>query len=151
MVNKLISVAAYQEYSDRLTAENWQKMKQSLVNVAKTANDADFILAEAENEIVGAIAYYPPGKSNPRFFAPNWASLRLLAVTPNYRGQGMGKLLTIEGITRAKKDNAKGVGLHTSEAMTTAQKMYAALGFQCDRELPSMLGSRYWLYLLPLA
>ena len=145
-----ISIAAYQEYSTNLTAENWQKMQQSLANVSQTAKAASFIVAEIERKIVGAIAYYPPGKSNPKFFEINWASLRLLAVAPEYRRRGIGKLLTKAGIDRAKQDNARGIGLYTSEAMTTAQKMYTSLGFQCDRELPSMLGLRYWLYLQPI-
>ena len=58
------------------------------------------------------------------------------------------KLLTKEGIKRAWQDNAQAVGLYTSEAMTVAQKMYGSLGFKQIRELPSMLGLRYWLYVL---
>lgn len=145
-----LAVAAYQEYRDRLTEDNWLKMRQSLSNVSKTAIDADFILAEVENKIVGAIAYYPPGKSNPKLFDPNWSSLRLLAVAQNYRGQGIGKRLTEWSIERAKQNQAEVIGLYTSEVMITAQKMYSNLGFKRDRELPSMLGLRYWLYLLPL-
>lgn len=145
-----ISVAAYREYATQLTAENWQKMQHSLSNVVSTANTANFMVAEVEGVIVGAIAYYPPGKSNPRFFGDCWASLRLLAVAPNYRGQGIGKLLTKAGINKARQDNAEGIGLYTSEAMITAQKMYTSLGFKRERELPSMLGWRYWIYLLPI-
>ena len=145
-----ISVAAYQEYANRLTAENWRKMQHSLSNVSQTANTADFMVAEVAGITVGAIAYYPPGKSNPKFFGNCWASLRLLAVAPNYRGHGIGKLLTKAGINKARQDNAEGIGLYTSEVMTTAQKMYTSLGFKRERELPSMLGWRYWIYLLPL-
>ena len=145
-----ISVTAYKEYATLLTAENWQKMEQNLFNVAQTADTANFVVARVEDNIVGAVAYYPPGKSNSEYFSDRWASLRLLAVAVNYRGQGIGKLLAQAGIERAKRDNAQGIGLYTSEAMTTAQKMYAKMGFKRDRELPSMLGLRYWLYLLPI-
>ena len=145
-----LSIAAYQEYAPKLTAENWQIMKRSIVKVDRTAMTAEFIVAKIDSTIAGAIAYYPPGKSNPQFFDSQSASLRLLAVSPNYRGRGIGKLLTKEKILRAKKDNAWGIGLYTSEIMTTAQTMYSSLGFQRNRELPQMLGLRYWLYLLPL-
>lgn len=144
-----INVSAYQEYALGLEAENWQKMKQSLLMVDRTADAAKFIVA-VEPEIIGSIAYYAPGSSNPKFFDSQWASLRLLAVAPNHRGRGIGKLLTREAIARAKQDRAKVVGLYTSEIMTTAQKMYADLGFKLEQELPSMLGLRYWLYLLPI-
>ena len=145
-----ISVAAYQEYAKVLTAENWQKMEQSLSNVEQTATVASFIVAEVEDKIVGAVAYYPLSKSNSQFFDSNCASLRLLAVDPQYRGQGIGKKLTLEGIKRAKKDRAKAIGLYTSEAMTTAQRLYGSLGFEQVKELPQMLDLRYWLYILPL-
>ena len=143
-----VNLAAYQEYAQRLDTKNWQKMQQSLVNVAQIAHTAKFIVAEVEQEIVGSVAYYPPGNSNPNIFAHQWAALRLLAVAPNHRGQGIGKLLTTEAITRAKQDNAEALGLYTSEIMTTAQKMYTNLGFKPEKELPSMLGLRYWLYLI---
>lgn len=144
-----ISIAAYQEYAKILTVDDWQKMEQSLSNVKHTATVANFIVAEVENKIVGAVAYYPPGKSNPQLFNSNCASLRLLAVDPKYRGKGIGKKLTVEGIERAKGDRAEAIGLYTSEAMTTAQKLYGSLGFNRVKELPSMLGLRYWLYVLP--
>lgn len=145
-----ISVKAYQEYLTVLNAENWQTMQNSLSNVENTAKSAKFIVAEVADEIAGAIAYYPPGKSNGKIFNSQWASLRLLGVAPKHRGKGIGKLLTKEGIIRAKEDNAEAVGLYTSEAMAVARKMYAGLGFDQVQELPSMLGLRYWLYVLPL-
>lgn len=58
--------------------------------------------------------------------------------------------MTAAGILRAKQDRAKAVGLYTSEIMTAARQMYTSLGFKQERELPSMLGLCYWLYLLPL-
>ena len=139
----LVSIAAYPEYAAVLNRENWQKMQHSLSNVEQTAKIANFIVAEVENEIVGAIAYYPPGKSNSKFFNSQWAALRLLAVAPSHRGKGIGKLLTEEGIKRAKEDRAAAVELYTSEAMTIAQKMYGSLGFERVRELPKMLGLCY--------
>ena len=147
----LVSRAAYQEYAAILSAEDWQKMEHSLSNVEHTAKIANFFVAEVEKKIVGAIAYYPPGKSNSQFFNSQWASLRLLAVAPNYRGKGIGKLLTEEGIKSAIEDRAAAVGLYTSEAMTVAQKMYSSLGFKRVRELPKMLGLYYWLYVLYLS
>lgn len=145
-----ISVAAYKEYAKILSVNNWQKIKQNLSNVEQTALVANFIVAEVENKIVGAVAYYSPGKSNPKFFNSDCASLRLLAVDPQHRGKGIGRKLTIEGINRAKHNRAAAVGLYTSEAMTTAQKLYGSLGFNRVKELPSMLGLRYWLYILTL-
>ncbi|MEM9507984.1 MAG: GNAT family N-acetyltransferase [Cyanobacteria bacterium P01_E01_bin.35] len=102
-----ITVEAYRRFASRLKVENWQKMRQSLSKVNQTARDAQFIVAEVEGQIVGAIAYCALGNSNPKFFDSGCSSLRLLALTPSYQGQGIGKLLTKEGIRRAKQDHAE--------------------------------------------
>ncbi|MDJ0635806.1 MAG: GNAT family N-acetyltransferase [Xenococcaceae cyanobacterium MO_188.B29] len=145
-----ISVEAYRQYAEALTPENWSKMAANLANVANTANLASLIVAEENNHIFGSIAYYAPGKSSLKIFPVEWASIRLLAVSPAYRGKGIGQLLVQECIQRAKKDNAPAIGIHTSELMTIARKMYPKMGFQQDKELPSRFGLRYWRYVMNL-
>ncbi|MBW4463097.1 MAG: GNAT family N-acetyltransferase [Nodosilinea sp. WJT8-NPBG4] len=101
--------------------------------------------------MVGAVVYCPPGTSDSRVFLPEWASLRMLAVLPRHRGQGIGRQLTMDGIHRAQEDEAKVISLHTSELMTAARSMYMGLGFKQDLELPSHFGLRYWRYSLSLS
>ena len=74
----------------------------------------------------------------------------MLAVVPKYRGQKIGRYLSEECIQRAKLDRAEVIGLHSSELMVTARKLYSKLGFQQDIELPRSLGIRYWRYVLRL-
>ncbi len=40
------------------------------------------------------------------------------------------------------------IGLHTSEAMTTARGLYERMGFVVDGDLPTNFGLRYWRYRL---
>lgn len=49
---------------------------------------------------------------------------------------------------RARRDGAGVLGLHTSELMTVARRMYGSMGFRVERELPPNYGLRYWLYTL---
>jgi ribosomal protein S18 acetylase RimI-like enzyme len=93
----------------------------------------------------------PPGASDSRLFQPEWASLRMLAVSPQHRGQGIGRQLSLECVRRAKQDKAEVVGLHTSELMVAARRMYERLGFKQEIELPRHLGIKYWRYVLKLA
>lgn len=146
----LLSVESYREYSQSLTSENWNKMKTNLSNVSEVANQAKLIVAEQNHKLVGSVFYCRPGTSSSRLFRPEWASLRMLAVLPNYRGQKIGRYLSEECIQRAKLDRAEVVGLHTSELMISARKLYDKLGFQQDIELPRSLGIRYWRYVLRL-
>jgi ribosomal protein S18 acetylase RimI-like enzyme len=146
----LLSIESYQEYSQSLTSENWHKMKNSLANISDLAKQAKLIVAECNHELIGAVIYYRPGTSSSLLFQPEWASLRILSVLPKYRGQKIGRSLSQECIQRARLDRAEVIGLHTSELMITARKMYHKLGFQQDIELPQSLGIRYWRYVLRL-
>lgn len=145
-----ISVEAYRQYAQALTTEHWRKMQATLTNVANINKLASFIIAEENSNILGSIAYYTPGKSNPNIFPIEWASIRLLAVLPTHQGNGIGKLLVQECIRLAEQDNAPFIGLYTSELMTIARTMYTKMGFQQNEELPSRLGLRYWRYSLKL-
>jgi ribosomal protein S18 acetylase RimI-like enzyme len=145
-----LNIDAYHEYSHALTADNWEIMRTSLSNVAKISQQGQLIVAQNDRELVGAVIYYSPGASDSRLFQPEWASIRMLAVSPQQRGQGIGQQLSWKCIHRAKQDRADIIGLHTSELMISARRMYERLGFQQDIELPNSLGIRYWRYTLNL-
>jgi ribosomal protein S18 acetylase RimI-like enzyme len=74
----------------------------------------------------------------------------MLAVLPQYRGQGISQQLSLACIHRAKQDRAEVIALHTSKLMINARRMYERPGFQQDIELPRRLGIRYWRYVLKL-
>lgn len=146
-----LTVEAYREYSHALTADNWEIMRTNLSNVAAIAEQGRLIVAQQDQELVGAVVYHPPGASDSRLFSPEWASLRMLAVSPRHRGQGIGQQLSLECVHRAKQDKAEVVGLHTSELMAAARQMYEKLGFKQEIELPRHFGIQYWRYVLKLA
>ena len=146
----VLAVSAYRQYFQSLSIKNWNIMQTSLSDVSKIADRGQLIVAQSDRELVGSVVYFTPGTSNSRLFEPEWASIRMLAVSPNYRRQGIGQQLSQECIDRARKDKAEVIALHTSELMTGAMKMYEKLGFERDIELPRSLGLRYWRYLLDL-
>jgi ribosomal protein S18 acetylase RimI-like enzyme len=145
-----LAVAAYQEYARTLTVDNWQIMRSNLFEMTEKIDRGQLIVARQDEELIGSVIYCPPGTSELQIFQPEWASIRRLAVSPQYRSQGIGEQLSLECIRRAKQDRAKIIGLHTSELMVAARRMYAKLGFKQDLELPSRLGIQYWLYILKL-
>lgn len=65
--------------------------------------------------------------------AEGYASVRALAVSPQARGQGVGRALTVACIERARTEGANGIGLNTTSLMPVAQAMYERMGF---RQLP---------------
>jgi hypothetical protein len=59
---------------------------------------------------------------------------------------GLARRLTEWCIERARQQGAMEIGLHTSEAMTTARGLYQRMGFVVDGDLPTNFGLRYWRF-----
>jgi ribosomal protein S18 acetylase RimI-like enzyme len=146
----LLMVEAYREYSHTLTSDNWAIMRTNLSNVAAIAQPGRLLIAQQDQALVGSVIYHPPSASDSRLFQPEWASLRMLAVSPQHRGQGIGRQLSLNCIHQAKQDKAEVIGLHTSELMAAARQLYEKLGFKQEVELPRHFGIQYWRYVLKL-
>ncbi len=100
--------------------------------------------------IVGA-AYLIPHNNPTKIFKKEWAYLRMVAVNPNYQGQGIAKALTKNCIDFARKNNETTIALHTSEFMDAARHIYENIGFKVRQEIPPLFGKKYWLYTLDLS
>ena len=71
----------------------------------------------------------------------NAAGFRLLTVSTKARGQGLGKILTMECIEKAKAMNLQQIIIHTTNAMKPAWIMYEKIGFKRSEDLDFMQGS----------
>jgi len=89
--------------------------------------------------IVGGVLLYPMGAVffNAGVASPplEWPTIRLLAVHPESRGQGIGKALIHECIRRARQAGAEFITLHTREMMKAAMRLYEQMGFARAPEL----------------
>ena len=92
-----------------------------------------------------------------RFFAPDlappdfsagWRSPYL--VVDLRRAACLGRRLTEECVTRARRDGAAVIALHTSPAMEAALALYLKLGFELERRVPDRFGVPYGVYLMDL-
>jgi ribosomal protein S18 acetylase RimI-like enzyme len=112
--------------------------------------------AEGEKRIAGTVVYV----GNMRYYSPlgiaageqDGAGCRLLAVAPWAQGQGVGRQLTEECISQAKKQQKAQLILHSTQAMQVAWKMYEAMGFKRAEELDFLQGNLpVFGFRLPLA
>ena len=96
----------------------------------------------AEGKISGAVVYFSDmssyGSGGTATSEKNSSGFRLLAVSPEARGMGIGKLLTLACIEKAKKDGNQQVIIHSTEFMQIAWKMYEKLGFKRSKDLDFM-------------
>ena len=114
---------------------------------ARARNPAIQIVAAvtAEGELLGSVdlitemAHY--GSGGTASGRTGAAGIRLLAVTPAARGQGVGRALTRECIERSRALGRSSVVLHTTAAMQTAWRMYEQLGFRRSTDLDFRQGT----------
>ena len=133
-----VTLAAYQQYAALMPA-HWEGYRQNiLATLADAPLDAQ-IVAEEAGRIVGTVLLYPAGSVMAR---PGGGSItlaspevRLLAVSPAARGQGVGVTLMHECIRRARLSGAPSLTLHTTEIMEAAMRLYDRLGFRRAPEL----------------
>jgi ribosomal protein S18 acetylase RimI-like enzyme len=75
----------------------------------------------------------------------------MLVVDPAARGGGIGRALVAAALALARRAEAPAVGLHTSPIMVSALRMYEAIGFVREHDLPPNRGVPYARYMLPAA
>lgn len=146
-VNALARAAFEQfrgEYSD------WPAFSSNIGSMASLAASGELIVASDQERIVGAVVYVGPHKPKRDFFSLECPILRMLVVDPTHRGLGIGRALTQECISRARRDGASVIALHTSRIMEIALPMYLRMGFVFEREAPRIFGVSYGIYIKSL-
>jgi GNAT superfamily N-acetyltransferase len=128
----------------------WSRLRGGLEQAAVRLVDAEIAGLRGAAGLDAVVFYFQPGKSDGVIFPCDWASLRLLGVARAARGRGLSRRLTEWCIARAREQGATWIGLHTSEAMTTARGLYERMGFVVDGDLPMNFGLRYWRFRLDL-
>ncbi len=130
--------------------QDWPAFQTKIGNMSALADVGEIIVAEVEERIVGAVAYVGPDAPKAEFFQPEWPIMRMLVVTPDFRGHGIGRTLAEECLCRAKRDQASVFALHTSELMQIALPMYQRMGFKWVASTFPIHGVAYGVYLKEL-
>ena len=113
---------------------------------AKFAEKGLWLVAEAQGQIVGCVAYFSPGATEHPLFLGNSAHVQLLGVSPSQTKQGVGRMLMDYCLSMASKDQASEFLLQTSELMPEARKLYESLGFKVQEVLAPAWGQPTYLY-----
>jgi ribosomal protein S18 acetylase RimI-like enzyme len=132
-----ITLSAFQEYAAVMPPPRWAGYRENILATLTEVAPARQIVAEKEGVILGSVLLYPPGTA---FSTPDEGPLtcpevRLLAVAPEARGQGIGTALMKECIRRARRLGAVCLNLHTTDMMQVAMHMYERMGFVRAPEL----------------
>ncbi|MTI22057.1 GNAT family N-acetyltransferase [Fulvivirga sp. RKSG066] len=142
-----LMVKVYSQLDGFPTAEeqpDYYKMLAEIGELTKNEGIRLFTAVNEKDEIVGAVVYIKDmkdyGSGGIATMEQNAAGFRLLAVDPEARGKGIGKLLTNACIDQAKEDGRGQVIIHSTEAMDIAWGMYEKIGFKRSIDLDFQQG-----------
>ncbi len=134
-----VTLAAYTEYAAQMPPDHWEAYRLNIVGTLAAIGPAAQLVAERAGAVVGTVLLYPARSSDPTqdvmAVATPWPEVRLLAVAPAERGTGVGAALMEECVRRARRSGAAALGLHTTDMMQAAMRMYARMGFVRAPEL----------------
>ena len=126
-----LTLAAYQEYATRMPAR-WDAYRQNILTTLADPTPAAQIVAEHATALVGTVLLFPAGTVSTRDGTPirrQWPEVRLLAVAPAARGNGIGAALMQECVRRTGASGKAVLTLHTTEMMRVARHLYERMGF----------------------
>jgi GNAT superfamily N-acetyltransferase len=139
-----IAVAAFDQFRDQY--QDWPAMRAGLSKTSGLSATGEVIVVEYQKRLAGAVAYFGPNSPKAAFFDQSWPVIRMLLVDPAFRGKGLGRVLSMECIARAKRDGSPIIALHTSPIMTIALSMYLKMGFVRVADAPPIRGVEYSVY-----
>ena len=126
-----VIVAAYDQYAALVSPEMWAPYARNVADVRSRLDESELIVAEEDGRILGAVTFYPDASvSRGEGWPQSYSGIRVLAVHPDARGLGLGRILTQECIRRSRDLGVQYVGLHTTEFMSVARGMYERMGFE---------------------
>jgi GNAT superfamily N-acetyltransferase len=132
-----ITLSAFHQYAAVMPPSRWEGYRENILETLTDVAPAQQIVAEKNGVTLGSVLLYPPGTafSTPEEGPLTCPEVRLLAVAPEARGQGIGAALMKECIRRAHQGGAACLNLHTTDMMQVAMRMYERMGFVRAPEL----------------
>lgn len=101
-----------------------------LADAASRFRDAELLVAQdGSGTVLGSVTVVHPGTPYAEISRPGELEFRMLAVTAEARGRGVGEALVRAVIDKAREAGTTHVVLSSSEKMLAAHRLYERLGF----------------------
>jgi GNAT superfamily N-acetyltransferase len=121
---------ANRDYRKVLPTRLYDAYMRDLRALAADWADKDFLIAESDGALLGAVAFYRDASVQGHSLPREWAGLRALSVDPEARGRGIGRQLAEACVLRAWRLGRQFLALHSAEFQEVARKLYLTMGFQ---------------------
>ena len=122
-----LTVSAYQRLSEGQSLGGYE---EELRDVAARARDSEVYVAIDNGMVVGGVTFVPSSdNAMSEFSDPHAAGVRMLAVSPEFQGTGVGRALLERTVERARELGRRRLLLHSTPVMVVARAMYERHGF----------------------
>ncbi len=142
-----LMVKVYSQLEGFPSQDEQPQYYQMLANIGDQTQKPQTELLVAVNQadkLGGGVVYFNDmqyyGSGGTATKEKNASGFRLLAVDPELRGLGIGKILTEACIEKARQSGNKQIIIHTTKAMQLAWGMYERMGFKRSTDLDFMQG-----------
>lgn len=118
---------------------DYYEMLENIGSFNERDSTTVFVALSEWEQLLGGVVYFNDmaayGSGGTATHETNASGIRLLGVSANARGAGVGKALTEACIKQAREDQNAQVILHTTQAMEIAWGLYERLGFERSTDL----------------
>ena len=141
---------AWDEFTPAAPNETWYAYYAFLGDAKRRTA---MLVALADRELAGTVTLELEQTLDGDPLAPEQASMRMLAVAPGRRRQGIGRALVAACLERTTAVGKSYLTLHTAPEMRAAQQLYRSFGFERSPDADYSPGPGYHLlaYQLRLA
>lgn len=106
-----------------------------LRDAATRAREAElWVAVDDGGTVLGSVTFCTPGSPYRELATDTEGEFRMLAVDPDARGLGIGRLLALRCIERSREIGYTGVAICSLPEMRTAHALYRSLGFERDED-----------------
>jgi predicted N-acetyltransferase YhbS len=102
---------------------------QQLVDTERRAREAEVWVAVEDERVLGSVTFSPVGSAYREIGRDGEGEFRMLAVSPDARGRGVGQALVELCMRRSRELGYAGMRLSSMDRMTAAHRVYERLGF----------------------
>ncbi|UOB16947.1 bifunctional helix-turn-helix transcriptional regulator/GNAT family N-acetyltransferase [Abyssalbus ytuae] len=137
--------SALKGFPQKQEQPQYYEMLENVGKLTKKKGVELLVAVSKQKHIGGVVVYFNDikdyGSGGTATQEKNACGFRLLAVEPDARGLGIGKLLTEHCIEKGRKSNCETMIIHTTNSMKIAWAMYERLGFKRAGDLDFMQGN----------
>lgn len=122
-----LTVTAYEGLTGFVNVDGYV---DELRDVAGRVRDAEVFVVVVDGEVMGGITFVAESASPlSEWDDESAAGIRMLAISPEAQGLGLGRLLTQFTLDRSRRLGKKRVLLHSANFMHSAHRLYESMGF----------------------